>query len=228
MANVQARNSARPWPFANAIIRGRAAASQQPRQSARPLATRNLHTQRTVSTATPSQATPGLECLACTETTTPGASIVTGCHHRICNPCIQRRFEAAISDQTSFPARCCPVEQEGKILLESVRHILSADLARRYEAKAREYTTQNATYCHRPRCFTFIPAPAGGYGKTARCPQCRVETCVQCKKASHAGRECPADPNQQALEQLADQQGWRHCPRCNVIVELTIGCNQMT
>lgn len=59
----------------------------------------------------------------------------------------------AMDTEFLFPPRCC----EHPIPFEDNRHLLDAEVARKFPKKALEYSTPNRTYCHNPLCVGFIP-----------------------------------------------------------------------
>lgn len=48
-----------------------------------------------------------------------------------------------------------------------------------------------------------------------------------CKGAAHQG-DCPEDEASNQLLALAEQEGWKRCPGCHRMVELTHGCYHMS
>lgn len=174
------------------------------------------------------QQTTGPDCVICTDTTAADRAIATPCGHHMCDTCLEQLFRHALSDRTQFPPRCCPTQLQGEITLASVRHLLPADLARTFEQKAVEYTTPNGTYCHDPRCATFIPtANVRAAEKVGTCPQCRRQTCTLCKSKMHGGQYCPQDSQQRQFERFAAREGWKPCPQCGIMVDKVIGCNHV-
>lgn len=162
----------------------------------------------------------GSECLMCLSPMTPEQTFRTPCNHDMCLGCLENIFRRATRERAHYPPRCCP---RTEIPVNTVRHLLPAELIRTFEQKAVEFTTDNPTFCSRRECSAFIP-PTHIRETVARCPQCRSQTCVMCKQAHHPGRECPHDPGRAQVEALAEQKGWVHCPQCNQIVDRAGGC----
>ncbi|OAA44586.1 IBR domain containing protein [Beauveria brongniartii RCEF 3172] len=92
-------------------------------------------------------------CISCEEDVSYIDSVRCPCSHDYCRTCIASLFEAAISDESLFPARCC--RQAIPLGLNQI--LIPAELAGRYRAKEVEYGTLNRTYCHRSSCSTFVP-----------------------------------------------------------------------
>lgn len=86
--------------------------------------------------------------------------------------------------------------------------------------------TPNRTYCSNKSCSIFI-RPSNMKGDKATCPECDSRTCTICKSSAHEG-DCPQDPAVVALMATAAKEGFKQCPSCRVMVELTFGCNHMT
>ncbi|KAK4188586.1 hypothetical protein QBC35DRAFT_522767 [Podospora australis] len=167
---------------------------------------------------------PKEACVACGDKH-HAYNIVTcvGCTHRYCRECIASLFQTAMTDETLFPPRCC-----GKpIPLDLCRPFLSPQLAGQFQAKKVEFGTPNRTYCSQPNCSTFIP-PQGIKADVATCGRCCATTCVSCKKAAHAGTDCPDDQATRDLLDLARAEGWQRCYSCARFVELNTGCNHIT
>ena len=162
------------------------------------------------------------QCVACQEDKPKFDTIEVPCTHTYCRGCISELFEAAITDESLFPPRCCRQE----ITLVSVTTFLSIALLRRFRAKAVELGTPNRTYCVWPTCSSFIPMDRIS-GDTATCPSCQQQTCTICKAASHEG-DCPNDMALQGLLTTAAANGWQRCYACKRMVELDLGCNHMT
>lgn len=165
---------------------------------------------------------PKKECVACQEGKPVFETLTAPCQHTYCRCCILQLFEAATTDESLFPPRCC----RQTIPLDLVKVFLTKTTVVRFEAKAIEYKTQNRTYCSQQTCSAFIPAT---YicGEVAMCPDCHHTTCTVCKSASHKG-DCPNDSALQSLIDTATANGWQRCYSCRRLVELELGCNHMT
>ncbi|KAI9876804.1 MAG: hypothetical protein M1830_005678 [Pleopsidium flavum] len=162
------------------------------------------------------------QCVACQEDRPIFDILAAPCTHNYCRDCVSGLFEAATTDESLFPPRCC----RQTIPLTSVKTFLSAALIQRFKAKAIELKSPDRTYCFRPTCSAFIPKERIS-GDVATCPDCLQTTCTVCKSASHAG-ECPNDTALQRLLHTATANGWQRCYACRRLVELELGCNHMT
>lgn len=161
-------------------------------------------------------------CIGCEEDVSYIDAIRCPCDHDYCRSCIAGLFEAAISDESLFPARCCG----GKIPLGLNQIFLPANLAGRYRAKELEYGTPNRTYCHDSSCLTFVP-PQFIRGNTATCVKCHSHTCTDCKGPAHE-QDCPPDAGMLDVLRMANDRGWQRCYSCHTVVELSTGCNHIS
>ncbi|GAB7330514.1 hypothetical protein MBLNU13_g02112t1 [Cladosporium sp. NU13] len=148
------------------------------------------------------------------------------CKHWYCSDCLETLIQATMNDETLYPSRCCVVLpwQEMKVMLPKA-------LVTSFEETRREFDTPagERVYCAEPRCSHFFGSRATP-ARSMMCSLCNSNTCTACSAASHAG-PCPADSNEAEMQtrQLAAEQGWQSCQRCNQIVDLIPGsCNHMT
>ena len=122
----------------------------------------------------------------------------------------------------------------------TVARYVPRELGRRYKLKLDEFATPLADriYCPTPDCGVWIP-PAH-IATAARIARCRNghETCTACRQPAHgrgaANRDaCPEASaedrrHQQLADELAREEGWRHCIRCAVLIEHREACQHMT
>ncbi|KAI0765331.1 hypothetical protein C8Q74DRAFT_1287700 [Fomes fomentarius] len=92
-------------------------------------------------------------------------------------------------------------------------------------------------YCPNPRCSALVQVDEDSEDPQAICPSCDEVICVPCRVLWHEDLTCeeyqalPLDersPDDQKALQLMKAKNWRRCPKCAIIVELTVGCNHMT
>lgn len=161
-------------------------------------------------------------CTGCEEDVSYIDAIRCPCSHDYCRTCIAGLFEAAISDESLFPARCC--RQAIPLGLNQI--FIPAKLAGRYRAKELEYGTPNRTYCHNSPCSTFVP-PQFIRGNRGTCVKCYSSTCTSCKGPAHE-RDCPPDAATLDVLRMANDRGWQRCSSCRILVELSTGCNHIS
>ncbi|ROW11885.1 hypothetical protein VPNG_04987 [Cytospora leucostoma] len=164
-------------------------------------------------------------CAACDDHVPLHELAICPCSHEYCGGCIERIVVNAITDEASWPPRCCrqriPAEEP------HIRIFLSEQVEGQYSAKKLEMDTPDRTYCHKAGCSKFIP-PRGVKKNIGTCPSCEAKTCTVCKAAAHQGLDCPDDEAGEQLLALARQEGWKQCFSCHSMVALNDGCNHMT
>lgn len=162
------------------------------------------------------------ECVICCKELTWFDVFKNSCGHEYCGKCITELFERSYADESLFPPKCC--KQTIPINHIEIVLFLPSSLRDHYAHRKLEVETIDRTYCY--ACNFFI-RPSIITNHRADCPRCMSTTCSKCKLATHLG-PCTIDPNKEALDALAKDQGWRKCDKCNSIIELTYGCNHMT
>ncbi|KAG9250615.1 uncharacterized protein F5Z01DRAFT_665335 [Emericellopsis atlantica] len=161
-------------------------------------------------------------CTGCEEDVSYIDTVRCPSSHDYCRTCIAGLFEAAINDESLFPARCC--RQAIPLGLNQI--FIPPKLAGRYRAKEVEHGTPNRTYCHNLSCSTFVP-PQFIRGRRATCVKCHSRTCTDCKKPAHEG-DCPPDATTLDALRLANKRGWQRCLSCRNLIELSTGCNHIS
>jgi hypothetical protein len=144
------------------------------------------------------------------------------CEHAFCRICLTRMFSNSVKFMGHFPPRCCKTD----ISLDDVKDYyfdkVFVDMIRK---KHEELTTEKPLYCSNPRCSEFLP-PRLVVDSNTTCPVCQTKTCNECRDTAHEGA-CQPNTMQDVLE-VAKDQGWQRCNHCNMMVELTVGCNHIT
>lgn len=161
------------------------------------------------------------DCVICADPIR-GPEIRAPCGHYYDSSCLVDLFRSATVDESLYPPRCC----NQPFILHEVRRFLGEGLAKAFQTKALEFSTSNRVYCHRPTCSSFLGA-ATAAPHSYWCSKCLSLTCGQCKQATHAPRPCDTEHDHEVLN-LAEQQGWKRCPNCHHLVELSLGCFHMT
>ena len=161
-------------------------------------------------------------CVACNMCEEENDMVHVPCGDYYCKHCTIQLFSLSMKDESLFPPRCC----RQPIPLELVSIVLGAELQENFEHKAIEFFTADRTYCSQSTCGGFIP-PISIKNEKATCPECGLITCTTCKNAEHEG-DCPANPEHQALMELAAKEGYQKCYQCKRLVEISTGCNHMT
>ncbi|KZT06377.1 uncharacterized protein LAESUDRAFT_743524 [Laetiporus sulphureus 93-53] len=142
------------------------------------------------------------------------------CGHYWGADCLVELFRAATTDESLFPPRCC---QQPFIVSEVEPH-LGPELSALFNKKAIEFNTADRVYCHQPTCSSFIGA-ATSVASIHGCT-CWEQACGRCKEVAHPASFCSVDDT--PILALAEKEGWKRCPGCRHLVELTQGCYHMT
>ncbi|KAK5658745.1 hypothetical protein OQA88_1554 [Cercophora sp. LCS_1] len=176
---------------------------------------------------TPSEAsssTGTIECVSCFDDIKPKEGVKTPCHY-YCRLCFERLITVAISSEAQWPPKCCL----NPIPFRTVTKYVPLDLAKRYRDKDEEFRVpvENRIYCSHPDCGEWIKKFDKALN-TARCSKGHY-ICVLCRGEPHAtGAACPQDTDRKLADQLAEEQGWRRCIKCGVLVEHKEACQHMT
>ena len=173
---------------------------------------------------------PGIEdlaCTACMNQNESSDSAQLSCGHNWCLECIMRLFKIAMTDDALFPPQCCGVQ----IPLANIESQVPVDFEAAFRGRQNEMHTpaSKRIYCSSQVCSTFL-SPTGNdiQRNKACCPKCQTETCVTCKSVAHESSYCPEDPTVVSLMEIVKSEGYRQCPSCHQVIELTFGCHHMT
>ena len=162
----------------------------------------------------------GAECNCCTESYPDGDVFHAQCGHNFCLECVRTLFRVSFSDETLFPPRCC----DQTFPEQPVDKFLTPELIHQHAEKKIEFNTTHRAYCC--SCARFIRPDLIANG-IATCGACNARTCIQCVYRAHEG-ECTEESDKQKVLTLAQQRGWKQCPHCEEMIELSVGCNHMT
>ncbi|OIW26173.1 hypothetical protein CONLIGDRAFT_684697 [Coniochaeta ligniaria NRRL 30616] len=176
-------------------------------------------------------------CLVCIRVARRRARLP--CGHTWCRRCLRTQVRNALrGGDGAWPPRCCRGEggeiREGAVEWLGDRGVLDMYRRRRTETGV---AVRDRVYCHLITCASFIPlvhhtlaGDRGRGGRIALCqePGCSRHTCVDCGTQAHVGRECPRDPDMEAVLQTIEAHGYQFCARCNAVVERIDGCNHIT
>lgn len=170
----------------------------------------------------PQSDTPMKNCVVCEYEVEELSIMIAPCGDTYCGRCVNKLFDRAAQDESSFPPKCC-----GQIITqENVERFLSPDIYKRFQVRSEEFSTPDRTYCSDPSCVTFISSNAT-VGDKAKCPACHKLTCIACKTEAHEG-DCPEDPDLQSFMTVAAEAGFQKCGECKMMIERTQGCHHMT
>ena len=173
------------------------------------------------------------ECMACTSQTSDPINLV--CEHTWCCPCMRTLFDTALKDASMLPVSCC----QKTIPQEIVQKVLSKDEENLLVSRLKEKLATNKMYCANMSCSKLLDldqltmhgacVPPNGIFD---CVSCGLTFCMHCKSsaAAHGSGPCagPSRADEEALVDLAAEQGWKRCPSCTTFVSLKSGCNHIT
>ncbi|KAI0361831.1 hypothetical protein OH77DRAFT_466696 [Trametes cingulata] len=215
--------SYKPASWRRGTSRGRDSSPYQPASSASRRASRARDPAPPPSAA--SRAATEAEadtCVICMEVI-EGDAVYAPCGHCYDVDCFLDLVRAAVVDESLFPPACC----RQPFPTEEVRAHLDRKLRKQFDEKTLEFGTANRVYCHEPTCSTFLGA-ATHSARALMCTTCGRYTCGHCKGAAHSRNvRCTSTEDAEVLA-LAEQEGWKQCPRCGHLVELAFGCYHMT
>lgn len=167
------------------------------------------------------------ECNVCLDENLFGFHLA--CGHLNCRKCLRQLFRTAIKDTSLLPLRCCNIPIDMNV---------SYDLLRQEEAiilknRVIELTAERKMYC--PVCNAFINLDLVDTSEAVDmpCHGCGVSLCAECTTESHPELPCKLNQVMKAggdkdLMEMAEEMGWKQCPNCKMMIELSTGCNHMT
>ncbi|CAL9226299.1 unnamed protein product [Arabidopsis halleri] len=187
-------------------------------------------------------------CIFCYNDT--GAELmfsVNRCRHRLCFQCLKLQVEVKLL-QGMLPT--CPHDGcKSKLDIDACNKLLCPKLSEIWKHRIKENAipVTERVYCPYPRCSALMSKtkisvsaksllsayPGSGF---RRCVECCGLFCVDCKVPWHGELSCTEykrlHPNLLAddvkLKSLANHYMWRQCGKCQHMIELSDGCNQIT
>ncbi|KAL1744352.1 hypothetical protein HDZ31DRAFT_38855 [Schizophyllum fasciatum] len=167
----------------------------------------------------------------------PSAPFRLGCGHIYCTVCAKHLLSSA-TDNKSFPLICIGDEAAcgTPIPIPTIRKFLTNDaVTKLLDASFAAYIERNPDklkYCRTAACEQVYAT--GGEQQYLTCPSCFATVCNSCDEGVHTGRTCAenADDIQrrrdlQHSDALFVNQNYKRCPKCQVLIEKTAGCNHM-
>ncbi|KAI0374362.1 hypothetical protein BV20DRAFT_961512 [Pilatotrama ljubarskyi] len=198
-----------------------ASTSAKPTSSGRAHRTRDHAAPSSSAAAATAKAEPDT-CVICMDPI-EGSIVYAPCGHRYDVACFVDLIRAAVVDETLFPPACC----RQPFAMEELRVYLDSKLQKEFDKKAIEFGTKNRVYCHDPTCSTFLGA-ATHRASRLMCTTCWKYTCGHCKGAAHSSSIPCTSTEDATVLAMAEQEGWKQCPSCGHLVELSSGCHHMT
>lgn len=131
----------------------------------------------------------------------------------------------AIGNEAQWPPKCCL----NPVPFRTIAKHADPELLRRYREKEEELAIPvgERLYCGTPDCGEWVKKYDKAY-KTASCSKGH-RFCVMCRGDPHPETaSCPQDKDRQMTDKLAEEEGWRRCIKCAVLVEHKEACQHMT
>ncbi|RZF40826.1 hypothetical protein LSTR_LSTR003336 [Laodelphax striatellus] len=183
--------------------------------------------------------TEDFECPTCFDIIEIGGGVVLkDCAHSICRTCLSRLVES--SDEVAIKCPCCTsIIQEREI-----KEVVAPGIFEKYLSKSLAVTAnsiENAFHCKTPDCrgWCIIDDVINQPVNVFNCPLCGIANCVQCQ-ATHPSMNCLQYQNQLAiqaekdpiakksllyLENLKKNRKALNCPKCQIVIVKTEGCD---
>ena len=165
-------------------------------------------------------------CESCYDEQVRGVDLA--CEHMFCVGCMRSLFRTALGDSSLLPLRCCEVPIDMNI----GHDILEPDEADLLISRMTELEATNKMYC--PSCSRFINLDlVDATDSSDLICVCSAILCVSCKTVGHNDMSCETNLRRQRVGEeevlaLAERDGWKRCPGCRAMIELTMGCNHIT
>ncbi|CAG8713904.1 1659_t:CDS:2, partial [Acaulospora morrowiae] len=166
--------------------------------------------------------------------------VILRCTHGFCLSCMKNYLNVILQEESiSFPIKC-PLKCETAEISENIaENVLTSEGMGQWYLKMAMSTIKNKIYCPNKRCsaiFDYDPE-GSSQGNSVECPICLKDFCPLCCVSWHFDLTCEQyqalPPNERAPEdravlKLAQNEKWKRCPKCRVLVQLDTGCNHIT
>ena len=165
-----------------------------------------------------------VECVSCLEDILRKEAIKAPCHY-YCTECFEQLITIALDNEEQWPPKCCLNQIPERLIANK----LPKALVQQYREKAEEFRipVDKRLYCVEPDCGEWMRKVNRAAG-TARCSKGHV-MCINCRNPAHPqDQDCPEDNDRLLADQLAQEEGWRRCISCKILVEHREACQHMT
>ncbi|KAJ3010045.1 hypothetical protein HKX48_007604 [Thoreauomyces humboldtii] len=149
-----------------------------------------------------------------------------GCAHRFCMESILSYVE--MTKQHYMPCPCPEVDCVGTLTLDHIVQWAPAPLVELVKERALEAALLpgnpglgKGMYCPNKHCSTLLPLPEDIKLGANYC-------CGACKTRPYQLPRAPQMRRTDSFVRLAEQQAWKHCPKCQHLIQLRDGCNHIT
>ncbi|XP_010429631.1 PREDICTED: probable E3 ubiquitin-protein ligase ARI3 isoform X2 [Camelina sativa] len=162
---------------------------------------------------------------------------VAKCGHMFCSDCVRSHIEARLS--TRYKLRCPGIRCKSPLTYGHCVNILTPELKEKWEKMINEdlIPVTDRVYCPNPRCSALMSVAdfSGLMGVRRSCVKCGKPFCINCKVPWHINLSCrqykrlhpnPTE-NDGKLRDLANEERWRQCRKCQHMIERSSGCPSM-
>lgn len=186
------------------------------------------------------------ECSICLTDIVIGAGVVLkNCLHKFCKDCISE----TVCHSDEFIVKCPYNDSIGSceftLQEREIRALVADNIFEKHlekSLKLYEGITSNAYHCKTPDCKGFIEIAENANAPNFTCEVCMKQNCIKCK-AIHEGKSCqdyqdeidPEAPTARHRRENADSEAAidnlvaagtaMKCPRCEIAVQKTEGCD---
>uniref|UniRef100_A0A453SPW3 RBR-type E3 ubiquitin transferase n=1 Tax=Aegilops tauschii subsp. strangulata TaxID=200361 RepID=A0A453SPW3_AEGTS len=179
------------------------------------------------------------DCAICMETV-PGTLkfSVNSCGHAFCSSCVTQYVVLKLDDKVALIECPHPGCEGGTIEPESCHGIIPTDLHDKWGLLLCELAVgAKRIYCPYLECSALLltDGEAGAAAiAEAECPHCHRLFCARCAVPWHDGFGCEEfqklgqderGREDLLLRRLVGMEGWQRCPKCQMFVEKSEGCN---
>lgn len=154
------------------------------------------------------------------------AVIRNDCGHFWCQEDAIRVTQLAAASEKHYPPQCC----RQPFNTDLTRHLLDDETRISLDAMERLSQDTNRLYCANPKCNVYLERSlVESAGRILTCLACQYRTCTSCKKSEeeHFEGNCPEDKASTEVEEMAKENGWKHCPVCQELIERHGGCHHV-
>lgn len=178
-------------------------------------------------------------CAICMETVPSTLKfIVNSCGHAFCSSCVAQYITAKLDDKVARIKCPKPGCEDGAVDPGSCHGIIPTDLLDKWGLLLCELAVgAKRIYCPHRECSALLldDGEAGAAAiAEAECPHCHRLFCARCAVPWHDGFVCEEfqklgqderGREDLMLRRLVGREGWQRCPKCQMFVEKSEGCN---
>ncbi|EOA18834.1 hypothetical protein CARUB_v10007454mg, partial [Capsella rubella] len=180
-------------------------------------------------------------CTVCFEETDPELMFFNEeCFHRHCFSCVKQYVEVKLS-MGALPT-CLEYGCKSELNLENCSMVLTPKLIEMWKQKIEDdlIPAADKIYCPYPTCSVLMSkteiSSEAGQSNVRSCIKCYGLFCIDCKVPWHSDLSCDEFKklhpelliDEMKLLSLANDNMWRQCDRCKLLIERDHGCCHMT